>query len=241
MTIKEIKKTLNRYLIYGKRIGIFATALTVIGYFSSYSAGISTRYQAARNTVTAASNYTMQGGMGNYEQIPAIETLTQYCDNWWQGSAIQPVMDTLLGKCVSLKSVQMPRVDLGGLSARATDLTYTNLSCSNLTKSDLTRARLTGADLHGSDLRGANLRGADFRAANLRLAKISYAYFDTDSKIDPVKLKCACIHHYDDGVPHIQPGTPDDIAEILKTLKPCPPVSTNVCEPTFMDSWTCAK
>src|SRR5262249_4753712 len=145
------------------------------------------------------------------------------------------------GKCESMKSVSLERLELGGLRAPKADFSYSNISCANLARANLANTNFEGATIHGSDLRGANLRGADLRVKDFRATKLSWAFFDAKTKIDPDQIKCACVDFYADGGAQIQQDLPEKIANILKTLQRCPPDNSNVCEPTFLDKWACSK
>jgi hypothetical protein len=244
---RHLKSEGARYLA---KAGLFAAVVTMVSYWTSYQDSVENRLNTAWDNLRAAITWTEDNPFhyGNVGQIAAIETLTRDCDRWWVNSFLEPVFGLVFHSCVDLKSVILARMELGSLRAPGASFTRADLSCTNLAKANFRHATLTDGSFHGSYMAGADLRGADLTgdSIDLRLANLSWALFDSATKTNASKLKCACIN-FDtnaDGTraPQVSAayGPSPDTIKLLSGLKACPAVQ-NTCDPTVMDNWTCSE
>ena len=133
------------------------------------------------------------------------EQLADYCT--WRGEegllrkvGIIKRLREMHAPLPKLSDVQLPNVDLAGISFDHAELTEWNLAKANLSKASLRRANLSNVVLSGSDLRGADLNqanleradlsGAHLDGANLRGAKFSKAKV-ADAELNDAHLEGA--------------------------------------------------
>ena len=231
------------------KVSLFTIAVTVVSYWISFEDRISSRHEAAWNTIRAAvvwmeSNPYRRGNVG---QINAIQTLVRHCGSWWRDTPFAYVFELVFQDCVDLNSLSLERMELGSLKAAGANFSQSNFDCTNLTIADLKNSNLQGASFRGADLSGADLRGADLtKDVDLRLANVSWARFDTRTKINASALKCACIIVEQDEMNqpyrHITADQPAraEINDVLRKLKACPS-ERNKCEPSVMEAWKCGE
>ena len=231
------------------KVSLFTIAVTVVSYWISFEDRISSRHEAAWNTIRAAVTWTQSNPYrwGNVGQIDAVQTLVRHCGSWWRDTPFAYVFELVFQDCVDLNSLSLERMELGSLKGAGANFSQSNFACTNLTIADLKNSNLQGASFRGAELSGADLRGADLtKDVDLRLANVSWARFDTRTKVDASTLKCACItvEQDENNQPyrHITADQPagEQINDVLRKLKACPSVR-NKCEPSVMEAWKCAE
>jgi hypothetical protein len=173
----------------GKRLGVFAVAGTIIGYWISFEDRIADRHERAWSVVRLAQ---LASG-GNVGQVSAIQTLTRDCDRWWNRTPLVHVLGYFFQDCVSLKSLSLKLMDFRGLQAAGATFPDSSFSCSNfgnanLRNSDLSHVRFNAADLQAADFSGANLTHTCLAKAN-----IAGARFSKSTTVDVNTITKACI------------------------------------------------
>jgi hypothetical protein len=171
-----------------KKIGVFAVAGTIIGFWYSFGEKATDRHQNAWQVVREAIKWSGEGGTGNIGQVNAIETLTRDCSRPW-------LLRTLLGHffqdCLPMKSIQLTGMDLRELKASGADFGDAFFSCSNFDGAEFIGTKFPNARFKWASLRGADLTKADLTGACLFSADVAGAKFSED--VDQNTLKKACI------------------------------------------------
>jgi hypothetical protein len=109
----------SQALGYLRKAGILVVAITVVGYWISLYDKMANQREAAWGTLRAAISWIESDSnrIGNVGQIYAIQTLVRDCGWPWHKTFVEPVFDLLFPDYVELKSVQLGRMELGGLKA----------------------------------------------------------------------------------------------------------------------------
>jgi hypothetical protein len=226
------------------KVGIFALAVSIIGYWISFEDRISNRQAGAWETLRSAIVWTQGNNQhwGNVGQLAAIETLTQSCSAWWRGTFVEPIFATIFSDCVDLNSVSLERMELGSLKGASGNFSQTNFACTNLARANFRKANLDGASFVGANMSGADVTGASLNGINFKLANVSWIQIDASDPNSLNSLKCACLKQDTghDGLLYrqIQKSVPQPVSEILNRINICPE-QRNTCEDGVQKSWKC--
>ncbi|SHM01056.1 Pentapeptide repeat-containing protein [Bradyrhizobium lablabi] len=243
--IKFIRSDASKHLA---KVGTFTLAVTVVSYWVSFQDRAASRQESAWATLRAAIVWTQQGdkkNWGNVGQLAAIETLTRHCSAWWRGTFVQSTFEIIFPDCIDLNSLSLERMELGALKGSGANFSHSNLACTNLAKADLRNATLDGSNFSGAYLGGTDFRGASLEDyPDFNLTNVSWIQFDTGTKIDPDRLKCACVDQNKgtDGrfYRQIQNSLPTRLSDVLNRVNICPS-NTNTCEPHVQKNWKCVE
>ena len=198
---------------------MFAVVATIVTYVGAYIGHVSADHNAAWNNLIRARQEIRKGESGNWGQIAAIETLTRTCSSFWRDTVVEEVFKAVFGVCETLNSMSLPRMELGRLQAPYAKFFHSDLSCANLAQANLSNADVSNVDFHGANLRGTDLRAANLEAVDFRAAKLSWVYFDSKTKLDKNRLKCACLDYYPDGGAQIHKDMPAEFRASLRAAQ----------------------
>jgi Pentapeptide repeats (9 copies) len=229
-----LRQRLLDFVGHWQKLGVFAIAGTIIGFWVSYGDKAAERHERSWKVLREAIAWSNPQKGGNIGQVNAIETLTRDCDSWLRHIFL---VNYFFQDCVPLISVSLTSMDLRKLRAAGADFSDSTFACSNFGGAKLTNANLTNARFKAASLRAADFSGADLTNACLYDANIAGAYFASSTKVDIAALKKACILK-DPGQSardEIRTNS-SEIAKIVSEIRDCK--SAFRCEGYSLD-WDC--